>query len=107
MMPKLIALARRRTSRRHALDRHAEHFRGGHGVNVESVGEGLLQLRNVGDMGEQAQLDLAVVGRDQLVARRRRRRRVRILRPSSVRIGMFCRFGSDDDSRPVVVEASA
>ena len=25
----------------------------------------------------------------------------RILRPSSVRIGMFCRFGSDDDSRPV------
>ena len=31
----------------------------------------------------------------------------RILRPSSVRIGMFCRFGSDDDSRPVVVAASA
>ena len=31
----------------------------------------------------------------------------RILRPASVRIGMFCRFGSDDDSRPVVVEASA
>ena len=31
----------------------------------------------------------------------------RILRPSSVRTGMFCRFGSDDDSRPVVVAASA
>ena len=31
--------------------------------------------RNVGDMGEQAQLDLGVVGRDQLAARRRRRRR--------------------------------
>jgi hypothetical protein len=30
----------------------------------------------------------------------------RMARPSSVRIGMFCRFGSDDDSRPVEVEAS-
>jgi hypothetical protein len=38
-------------------------------VNVEPVAEGLLQLRiDVGDMGEHAQLDLAVVGRDQLVA---------------------------------------
>ena len=31
----------------------------------------------------------------------------RILRPSSVRTGMFCRFGSFDESRPVVVAASA
>jgi hypothetical protein len=31
---------------------------------------------------------------------------VRILRPSAVRTGMFCRFGSDEDSRPVVVAAS-
>ena len=38
-----------------------------HGVDVEAVGEGLPQLRDVGDMGEHAQLDLAVVGRDQLV----------------------------------------
>ena len=30
----------------------------------------------------------------------------RILRPSSVRIGMFCRLGSTEDSRPVVVAAS-
>ena len=30
-----------------------------------------------------------------------------ILRPASVRIGMFCRFGSDDERRPVVVAASA
>jgi DNA polymerase I-like protein with 3'-5' exonuclease and polymerase domains len=28
-------------------------------------------------------------------------------RPSSVRIGMFCRFGSDEESRPVVVAARA
>ena len=32
---------------------------------------------------------------------------VRIARPSSVRIGMFCRFGSEEESRPVVVAASA
>ena len=32
---------------------------------------------------------------------------LRILRPSSVRIGMFCKFGSEDDSRPVEVAASA
>ena len=31
---------------------------------------------------------------------------VRILRPASLRTGMFCRLGSVDDSRPVVVEAS-
>ncbi len=32
---------------------------------------------------------------------------VRISRPSLVRIGMFCRLGSEEASRPVVVEASA
>ncbi len=32
---------------------------------------------------------------------------VRMRRPSSVRIGMFCRLGSYEESRPVVVEASA
>ena len=32
---------------------------------------------------------------------------VRIFRPASVRIGMFWRFGSEEDSRPVVVAASA
>ena len=32
---------------------------------------------------------------------------VRILRPASVRIGMFCRLGSVEASRPVEVEAIA
>ena len=32
---------------------------------------------------------------------------VRMRRPSVVRIGMFCRFGSDEASRPVEVAASA
>lgn len=37
-------------------------------MNVDAVGEGLAQLRDLGDMGEHAQFDLAVVGREQLVA---------------------------------------
>ena len=69
MMPKLIALARRRTSARHALDRHAEHLGRRHGVDVETFREGMLQLRDVGHVREHAQLDLAVVGGDQLLAR--------------------------------------
>jgi hypothetical protein len=43
---------------RHALDRHAEHFRCRHGVNVQTVAKRLLQHGNVGDLGEQPQLDL-------------------------------------------------
>jgi hypothetical protein len=46
---------------RHALDRHAEHFRRGHRMDVHPVGKGLAQLRNVGDMGQHAQLDLRIV----------------------------------------------
>ena len=57
---------------RHALDRHAEHLGRRHGVNVEPVREGLRQLRDVGDVGQHAQLDLAVVGGDQLVPASRR-----------------------------------
>ena len=53
---------------RHALDRHAEHLRGGGGVDVEAVQEGALQLRDVADVGDEPQLDLAVVGADQHVA---------------------------------------
>ena len=62
MMPKLMALALAPDARVHALDRHAEHFRCGHGVNVEPVGEGLAQCRRVGHVRKHAQLDLAVVG---------------------------------------------
>ena len=69
-MPKLIALARRRISRRHVLDRHPEHFRSGHGVNVEPFAEGLLQRLDAGDLGEEPQLDLRIVGRHELQARR-------------------------------------
>ena len=37
-------------------------------MNVDAVCKGFAQLRNVGDMGQHAQFDLAVVGRDQQVA---------------------------------------
>jgi hypothetical protein len=32
---------------------------------------------------------------------------LRMARPSLVRTGMFCKFGSSEESRPVVVAASA
>ena len=31
----------------------------------------------------------------------------RILRPSSVRMGIFCKFGSDDDNRRILDEVNA
>ena len=51
-----------------SFERHAEDLAGGHGVDVEAVAEGLLQRLDVGDMGEQAQLDLGVVGAQQHMA---------------------------------------
>src|SRR5690606_24124056 len=53
----------------HPLDWNAEHLRGGFRVNIKPLGEGLLQRSDIGDMGEDAQLDLRIVGADQLVAR--------------------------------------
>src|SRR5262249_43199290 len=49
----------------HLSKRHAEHLAGGQRVDVVPLLEGALQLGNVGDMRRQAQLDLAVVGRQQ------------------------------------------
>ena len=37
-------------------------------MDIEIVGKGLFQRGDVGDMGENAQLDLAVVGRDQFMS---------------------------------------
>ena len=52
---------------RHVLDRHAEHFRRRHGMNVEAVAERFFQRCDVGDLGQQSQLDLRVVRRDELL----------------------------------------
>ena len=55
-----------------------------------------------GQVGHDPHLDLAVVGGQQrLEARADDERLAGSARPSAVRIGMFCRLGSVDDSRPV------
>ena len=46
----------------HVFDRHAKHFRRGHGVNVEPLAEGLAQLLDAGDLGQKPQFDLRVIG---------------------------------------------
>ena len=51
----------------HAFDRHAEHLGRGHRVDVEPVLERFHELRDVGHVREHAELDLAVVGGDELV----------------------------------------
>ena len=63
---------------------------------AERVDERLV-LREV---GQDAQLDLAVVGREDQVPRLGHER-LADAAPSAVRMGMFCRLGSDDESRPV------
>ena len=68
MMPKLIALARRRISAGMPSHRNTEHFRCGYRMDIGAVGKGLPKLRNIGHMGKHPEFDLAVVGRDQLVA---------------------------------------
>ena len=54
---------------RHFVQRDAEHLGRGQGVNVDPVAEGLLQLGDIRDMGQDAQLDLAVIEADQPHAR--------------------------------------
>ena len=67
-----------------------------------SRGEGLAEGGVLGEVGQHAQLDLRVVGGQQLPAGLAPATKAeRISRPSAVRIGMFCRFGSLELSRPV------
>ena len=54
----------------HVFDRHAEHFRRRHGVNVEVLAERLAQLLDARDLGEKPQLDLRIVRRNELHPRR-------------------------------------
>ena len=72
-------------------------------MDVLARGEDLPQHVLAGDVGEDAQLDLVVVGGEQAHARARRRSRRGPGRPISERIGMFWRFGLVLESRPVVV----
>ena len=83
-----------------------EHPRRGLAVDVGAARERVAQVLVARDVGEDPQLDLAVVGGDAAsgpAPPATNARRIR--RPSGVRIGMFWRFGSDDDSRPVAATA--
>ena len=62
--------------------------------------ERLLELGLAGDVGEDAQLDLRVV-RGQEPVSRLGDEALRISRPSSVRMGIACRFGLEVERRPV------
>ena len=87
------------------LGRDAEDDGGGGAVDVLPGGEGVDESLLVRDVGQDAQLDLAVVGDQQHLARGARRRRGGCAGPSSVRTGMFCRFGLVEESRPVAATA--
>ena len=57
--------------RRHVFHRHAENLRCRHRMNVQPFrGKSFFstQLRNIGDVGQQPQLDLAVIGTNELAA---------------------------------------
>src|SRR5260370_14127892 len=56
---------------RHTLHRDAEHFARRQGVNVGPLPERALERLDVGDFGEEPQLDLRIIGRYELGARRR------------------------------------
>jgi hypothetical protein len=59
--PEIDSLGAAAHLRRHAGHRHAEHFRRGHRVNILALGKRRLQLRNIGDMGKEAQFDLRAI----------------------------------------------
>ena len=94
-MPKLIALARRRRSGVHVVDGDAEHLRGRGGVDVDAVREGLLAAAGCRRCGPAGAARSGCSRRRSDCGPAAAMKAVRILRPASVRIGMFCRFGSE------------
>ena len=70
-------------------------------MDVEVLGERPDQGGILGVMGENPQLDLRVIRRQERPAGNPATNAWRIWPPSSVRIGMFCRLGSLELSRPV------
>ena len=107
MMPKLMVLARRRASLSTALERHAEDVRGGAGVDVLAAVRRPPAAPAHRPRGPAAAARSGCSRPPAAHAPARPRRRGGCAAPSSVRIGMFCRFGSVEDSRPVLVMAMA
>ena len=105
-MPEVDHLGHRSLAEGHLGRVLVQHQRGGLAVEVGPARERVAQVLVARHVGEDPQLDLAVVGRDQAsgpAPPATNARRIR--RPSGVRIGMFWRFGSDDDRRPVAATA--
>ena len=102
--PKLIALAIRRCSAGHPFERHAEHLGGRAQVDVLAGAKRVEKRRILREVRQDPQLDLRVVGGDQEVPRRRDER-LADAPADLVRMGMFWRFGSLDDRRPVAATA--
>ena len=97
----MIRLAANRISPADQIRRNAEDLRRGRAVDVLLLLEGLDQGLVAREVRQDAQLDLRVVRDDELRRPGGAMNARRISRPAAVRIGMFCRFGSDEESRPV------
>ena len=87
--------------RSHFLQRHGVHLAGHAGVNIFIAFESRPQSFVAGKMGQHAQFDLRIIGGQQRQSGSPGKNAERISRPSSVRIGMFCKFGSLELKRPV------
>jgi hypothetical protein len=86
---------------RDRIDRHAEDARSSRRVEVLAARERLDEPLVAGEVREDAQLDLRVVGSHHEVAGPGGTNAALMRRPRSVRTGMFCRFGLLLDRRPV------
>ena len=87
------------------LGSHAEDEGGRGAVDILAAGERLLEGRVFGEVREHPQFDLRIVGREQDVMPGSATNARRTSRPSSVRTGMFCRLGSEEERRPVAATA--
>ena len=87
--------------RRHFLQAALVHLAGHPGVNIFIAFESRPQRFVAGKVGQHAQFDLRIVRRQQRQSGSPGKNAERISRPSSVRIGMFCKFGSLELKRPV------
>ena len=100
-MPKFTALARRRISSVTRLGSDTEHLRRGHAMDVLPARNAAVQLLVAAEVREHPQLDLRIVGGQEHPQPSSGTNAERMRRPIAVRAGMFWRFGSEDDSRPV------
>ena len=85
----------------HLVKRHPEHIRGCLGMNIYPVSEGFQHRGFSGNMGHKPQFNLTIVGRNKLMTFFGDKGISNLHCPSCVRIGIFCKFGSEEDNLPV------